>query len=338
MALRNCEASRRTLTMPRHLGRRIEPVTDMIRQLLQPTSLFARMRAPASTVRLFYYNPISRKNVGDQLNVRLMQALTGRAVVWAPAATADLVAIGSLLDLLLGSPSDRDRTRPSLAVWGSGFLAPSGEHPHVHAERTDVFRRSVVLHAVRGRQTRDRLAAMGFDVERVALGDPGLLAARLLTGGVLPPRRFALGLVPHYVDANAPVWEQTRRRLRDVRILRVSDPPDRFLAEMRTCDVIISSAMHGLILADAFGIPNIRVRVSDRLIGGDYKFADYYSVFGISPAPLSIEDLRTLTQADIAMIRSRYAVSTAMVTNVVNSLLAHCPLPIVTVNGRAEST
>jgi pyruvyltransferase len=37
--------------------------------------------------------------------------------------------------------------------------------------------------------------------------------------------------------------------------------------------------MHGLIVSDCYGIPNIRISASDLVAGGDYKFRDYYSVF-----------------------------------------------------------
>ena len=39
--------------------------------------------------------------------------------------------------------------------------------------------------------------------------------------------------------------------------------------------------MHGLIAADSFCIPNIRIILSDNIIGKDFKYNDYYSVFGI---------------------------------------------------------
>jgi pyruvyltransferase len=47
--------------------------------------------------------------------------------------------------------------------------------------------------------------------------------------------------------------------------------------------------LHGLILADAYGVPNVWAKFSDRLVGGDWKFRDYYSVTdAINPAPTVI--------------------------------------------------
>ena len=44
-----------------------------------------------------------------------------------------------------------------------------------------------------------------------------------------------------------------------------------------SCRYIISSSLHGLILSDAYGIPNLWIRISDRVKGGDCKFLDYFS-------------------------------------------------------------
>ncbi len=39
--------------------------------------------------------------------------------------------------------------------------------------------------------------------------------------------------------------------------------------------------LHGLILADAYNIPSLRFTLSDKIIGGDFKYQDYYSGVGI---------------------------------------------------------
>ena len=300
----------------------IKRLGELLRPLLRPFSGSRPPRAPP--VRLFYYNPRRIKNVGDQLNVSLIRALSGRPVIAAPARTADYLCIGSLLDEILRKPGFPAVDRPPLAVWGAGFIMAPGEHPYVQAAAPESFAREVVFHAVRGRRTLERIQAMGFSGDGVALGDPGLLAC-LLTDGHTPQKRFALGLVPHYVDAAHPVWRNVQAKLGDVRILRVTDAPERFLAEMQECETIISSAMHGLILADALGIPNRRARVSDRLIGGDYKFADYYSVYDACPETLSVQDLRSLTTSDISRIRTSYSISPQAVATIAAGLRARCP-------------
>ena len=56
------------------------------------------------------------------------------------------------------------------------------------------------------------------------------------------------------------------------------------------CDYILSTSLHGLVLADSLGIPNHWLRSRRGLLGGDFKFHDYLSVFGIEdPQPLTLD-------------------------------------------------
>ena len=53
------------------------------------------------------------------------------------------------------------------------------------------------------------------------------------------------------------------------------------------CECIVASCLHALVIADSLGIPNAWIKIGDRIIGGDFKFRDYYSVFGIDdPHPI----------------------------------------------------
>ena len=47
--------------------------------------------------------------------------------------------------------------------------------------------------------------------------------------------------------------------------------------EIKKCECVISSSLHGLIISDAYGIANVRVKFSDSIKGGDFKYKDYYS-------------------------------------------------------------
>ena len=54
--------------------------------------------------------------------------------------------------------------------------------------------------------------------------------------------------------------------------------PDTFFAELTSCAAIASSSLHGLIFGEAYGLPTLWLRVSDKVIGGGFKFADWFSL------------------------------------------------------------
>ena len=49
---------------------------------------------------------------------------------------------------------------------------------------------------------------------------------------------------------------------------------------VKSCDLIVSSSLHGLICADAYGVPNEWIQLSDDLIGGNFKFRDHMLSLG----------------------------------------------------------
>ena len=42
------------------------------------------------------------------------------------------------------------------------------------------------------------------------------------------------------------------------------------------CEEIVTSTLHGLICAEAYGIPVTWVKYSDKICGGQLKFQDYF--------------------------------------------------------------
>ncbi|MFM7107687.1 MAG: polysaccharide pyruvyl transferase family protein [Planctomycetaceae bacterium] len=291
----------------------------------------------AVPIALHWFDSRRHPNFGDRLNGDLLRLLTGRGIRTASAADATHVCIGSLLEAFLQRRSRPREGGEPLAVWGSGFIAAPGAHPVLRDDALERLSRPVVLHAVRGRLSLERLRIMGADASRTAVGDPGLLA-RLLVPRTPARRRFRLGLVPHYVDDRDPVFARVHGRVPGTRIIRVATGPAAFLAELNECEVVISSALHGLIAADALGIPNVRARVSDRLTGGDWKFRDYYSAFDVEPRPLSRDELWNLTAADLARVESADRIDEAAVSRVIDGLLAACPFTICAAEAAAAAT
>lgn len=199
--------------------------------------------------------------------------VSGKAVEYESIKRADMIAIGSIMNR---ERKARGWLLPRrLHVWGSGTDAPDR-----------VFSDRHYYHAVRGKLTRDQID--GGQVQGVALGDPGLLVSDWWEGRPRPGKRYRLGFIPHYVDRQAAVVDYAMT-LSGVKLIDVYWPIEEILRTVQECEFIISSSMHGLIVSDAFGVPNRRIAISRGVIS-DYKFDDYYSAFGLdSPICLTPE-------------------------------------------------
>jgi len=216
----------------------------------------------------------NQQNFGDYLSPLLVEMLSGQAVQYAPIHKADMMAIGSIMNR--ERKAKRFFLPRRLHVWGAGTDAPG----HVFSGRH-------YYHAVRGHKTLEQIDSLKG---QPALGDPGLLAAHWWEGRPKPAKRYRLGVIPHYVDRDHPLIQHAQS-LPGVRVIDVFWPVEEVLRTIQECEYIISSSMHGLIVSDAFGVPNRRLRLSSGLIS-DFKFCDYYSVFGMeAPCPLVPEDL-----------------------------------------------
>jgi pyruvyltransferase len=183
--------------------------------------------------------------------------LSGKPVVHLEGLHHDrYLAIGSIL----GGANER------AVVWGSGFIR----------EDETLVGRPRAVHAVRGPLSRAALLKQGVECPEV-YGDPALLLPRFFDPKV--SKRYAVGIIPHYIDKHHP-WLEQQRRDPQVLILDIEGGIQEFVRAVKSCEVILSSSLHGLICADAYGVPNAGIKLSDEVIGGDYKFWDYRLAIG----------------------------------------------------------
>jgi len=227
----------------------------------------------------------SKRNFGDWLSPVICEHLSGRRVVHAEPERCDLIAIGSVL-----SRVKEGWFRRKIHVWGSGYIEPQAARNSKH-----------FYHAVRGHKT----AALLKNIRVNAVGDPGLLCSLIFPELARVKKDYALGLVPHYKDASHPVIAQLEATFPRTKVLNVFSDTKEFLLDLARCEFVISSSLHGLIAADSFGIPNAWTKLSEVIRGGDFKFQDYYSVFGIeNPRPLELKG--DLSSQDLERIASDY--------------------------------
>ena len=136
---------------------------------------------------------------------------------------------------------------------------------------------------VRGPETRARVLACGGTCPEI-YGDPAMLMPRI----VAPSRRkhFDLGYVPHYVD-----YSLVQSLHPDQRVINVlNSDATRVVRAITECRQIISSSLHGIIVAHAYGIPAAWVRYSNNLAGDDVKFRDYFASVGFNDVQPSDAD------------------------------------------------
>lgn len=192
-------------------------------------------------------------NLGDVLTPVLLKKL-GVNVRRAPRSKAQLLGIGSIIRF----------ARPGQMVWGSGAMRET-DRPSPDARYL----------AVRGPLTREVVLKSGGECPEV-YGDPALLLPSVYN----PPveKRHEIGVVPHYIDRGL-----VRTDLPMINPLR-ADPLE-VVDEIRACHAILSSSLHGIIVAHAYGIPAAWVRFGDRLDGDDIKFRDYAASVGIELVP-----------------------------------------------------
>ncbi len=264
-----------------------------------------KIKTPADGLcpKCFYFD--GDRNFGDLLNIALFDALFLR---WDYAARQDAayIAIGSLLDDLVfkGKPLKKLKLvaqlfkKRDVYILGSGFIKPP-KRP------TEQYVRKIIPVGVRGKISRERLARNGVDCSGAVLGDWGLLADKLIPTPSVAPR-YDVGVIPHYVDKDAPFIREIGRRP-SVKIIDVQQEPAAFVADVLACRTILSSALHGLIAADCYGIPNLALKLSDKVVGGRYKFDDYYSVFDIAPDFLTPDDIGRISDIQ-EYIRAHYRI------------------------------
>ncbi|CAM3209094.1 polysaccharide pyruvyl transferase family protein [Vibrio rarus] len=202
-----------------------------------------------------YYSRIT--NVGDVLNLDLIEHYSNKKVLNTRGCSKlpHYLVVGSVIHNM------NEKT----TVLGSGLI---------EREYINHIKSLGQVKVVRGELTKKALEE-NFDIklDDLPLGDPAVLFPKIYLPEV--SKTHSLGLVLHYVDEDHPIKEVVIKL--GGKIISVRQSPKSFIDELMECDHILSSSMHGLILADSYGIKNKRIILSDKITGGDYKFIDYYS-------------------------------------------------------------
>lgn len=200
------------------------------------------------SIRTFWYqHPEGHGNFGDELTVPILKELFGIDAEWSNEA-GKLLGVGSIIA----------HTQKGDTIWGSGLLAD--EHGKIP---------EATILALRG-----PLTARNLGVSVPVYGDPAILMPLVYQPSM--EKKHKRGYVPHYIDQQfAWQYPELIEAKKTGTFIDALKPWKEVIDHICSCEEIVSSSLHGIIIAEAYGIPAIYTEYSYKRIGGDFKFRDY---------------------------------------------------------------
>ena len=159
--------------------------------------------------------------------------------------------------------------RPNTEVWGAGII--DGSKPLRVKPRK--------VYAVRGPLTREKLLEEGVECPEI-YGDPALLTPLYYQPN--KQKRYKYGIISHVSNqatvANLCLNGKHVSECTDVKIINLGQYTHwhDIIDQVCECESILSSSLHGLIIAEAYHVPNVWIEFGKPLIGGHFKFHDFF--------------------------------------------------------------
>jgi hypothetical protein len=193
-------------------------------------------------------------NFGDALNPWLVEKISGKKAVFTVR--------GSCIQHYIVSGSIFNWATEWSVVWGAGL-----------ADMKDSIDPRCKIKAVRGPLTYMKAKLAGCNIEPI-WGDPAILLPKFLPKPTVDHKiDFPIGIIPHYCDTYMAYSHY--KDVSDIHIIDPCLPIEEYVKQVWRCEKIASSSLHGLIVADAYGIPNTWVKFTDFVDGDGMKFWDH---------------------------------------------------------------
>lgn len=233
-------------------------------------------------IHLLHYQ---MRNWGDAINPRFASFLTNRPIVSVDIDALKGNPANYQHDLHLGIGSIIHHATSNTVIWGSGLQEP-----------IELLTKPKAITAVRGPHTREALLKQGIDCPDI-YGDPALLLPRFYNPEGLA-KTSKLGIISHIKDLQSPVFLKLKKHP-DIKFISMRSNKLSLIDEALSCENIISTSLHGLVIADAYQIPARWIKVSNNIPGKDFKFHDYHASIGydFKSGPLMLDqdaDLKSI--------------------------------------------
>lgn len=229
---------------------------------------------------------VEHNNWGDDINVFFLSHIASdvllprevyaqpKSIYFKGMSNFPIVyTIGSVLHLV---------SEDNAIIWGSGLINEKLLPPI----------KSITIKAVRGPLTRKVLMDHGFDCPQV-YGDPALLLPLYYHPRKIK-KKIKLGIIPHYVDENKAELSQFKNddSITIIHMTGYRNWTD-VINQILSCECVASSSLHGIIISEAYGVPNLWVEIKEPIVGDSsrrFKFHDFFQSIGLDrEAPFSIQ-------------------------------------------------
>jgi pyruvyltransferase len=205
-----------------------------------------------------------KKNFGDWIGPWLISEITGRPVINIKDQNSinAIFSVGSVIEHISKNHKDS-------IIWGSGLIKKIENKNH---------KKNVAniknINAVRGKLTYQELTEKcGIYVPKI-FGDPALLLPKFYNPRIDINTKKP-SICPHYIHYN---YFKNEDLSKNFKIVNVLENPKKVIDEIVNSSLCISSSLHGIIIAQAYGVPWVWLQIVDKpLFGVDFKFHDFFS-------------------------------------------------------------
>ncbi len=247
-----------------------------------------------------YYDTGSEpKNLGDCLNIPICEyflSKRGLKLDQPVKRKRHLFTIGSG-----GLESFADAT-----MWGTGIIYDGLNGSRWWEKYWDANHRKLDIRAVRGPLSRQIFLRLGHKCPEI-YGDPGILMPLIYT----PPPQSENQLSDYKIIPQHVNEPEVRKYIPGDKIISMNTADYRkVIDQICACKVVYSSSLHGIILAETYGVPAVFYRGLPDFV--DFKYKDWYASTGRFDVPMASTLVEAMNMTppdlpDLAAMQQRLA-------------------------------
>ncbi|RDC54265.1 polysaccharide pyruvyl transferase family protein [Pedobacter chinensis] len=198
-------------------------------------------------VNVYYYKrPNQIDNVGDMLSPIVVDMVKEHLNLQnKKGRTERMFAIGSVITA----------AKSDMVIWGSG----------VHFENSIMPKVDLDIRAVRGPLSKEKLVQNRFKCPEY-YGDPALLLPLFYQPNTT--KQYDYTIIAHFSKD-----KEISDKYKENQISTLTSDWKGFIDRLASSKYVISGSLHGIIIAEAYGVPAILL---DLLDGDMFKYKDYY--------------------------------------------------------------